>query len=96
MDSLYLQQNKNRRYFIYKNSLGDFLRLSLFSLYALTLIGPLIHSVQGYIKLPDRAWFLHPVMCFLMFWLYAASVSQYFLTSTIPRLLEKENYTRGT
>lgn len=34
--------------------------------FSLTFIEPLMLSIRGYLKIRDRAWFLHPVMCFLM------------------------------
>jgi len=73
MKNLYLKDLKNRRYFIYKKG-RDRSKIILYSLYSLTLVGPIIHAVKGFLRLPDIAWFLHPVVCFLMFWIYSLSV----------------------
>lgn len=36
-----------------------------------TVVVPLADSIKGYIKFRDFAWFLHPVYCFAIFWVYA-------------------------
>lgn len=69
MRDLYLRDSSKRRYFVYK--LGrDELKTLFFSLYALSLVLPLLYSVWGYSKKRDLAWFLHPVMCFSLLWVY--------------------------
>ncbi|PJE69352.1 hypothetical protein COU96_00235 [Candidatus Shapirobacteria bacterium CG10_big_fil_rev_8_21_14_0_10_38_14] len=73
MENLYLKDLSNRRYFIYKKD-RDREKIILYSLYALTLVGPIFHAAKGFRRLPDLAWFLHPVVCFLMFWVYFLSV----------------------
>lgn len=56
-----------RMYHVYDpNSPKDHWRLFLFIIYSLTFIQPLALSIRGFINAPDIAWFLHPVMCFLM------------------------------
>lgn len=35
-------------------------------IFSLTLIQPLWVSIRGYLKIREPAWFLHPIMCFLM------------------------------
>ncbi|MFC1646667.1 glycosyltransferase [Patescibacteria group bacterium] len=64
LDSYFLQLNKKRRYLIYdtKNP-SDRNKLLMFVLYTITIIKPLLDSFRGYIKIPDPAWFLHPIMC---------------------------------
>jgi hypothetical protein len=63
-------KNPNRRYFICKLP-RDFSKISLYSLYSLTFIGPLVYSLYGFSKKPDLAWFLHPFVCFSIFWTYS-------------------------
>lgn len=36
-----------------------------------TIVYPLYQSVKGYIKKPDRAWFLHPFFCFIIAFMYS-------------------------
>ncbi len=48
------------------NSARDRWNLFKYIVFSLTFIQPLAVSVRGYLKRRDSAWFLHPVMCFLM------------------------------
>ncbi len=73
MENLYLRDLNNRRYLLYRKD-RDRKRIIMYSLYALTLVGPTITSIRGFMRLPDIAWFLHPIVCFLMFWIYFISV----------------------
>lgn len=52
----------------------DYLRLCIFILLALTFVEPLIRSIYGYVKsgIRDKAWFLHPIICFITVFLYGA------------------------
>lgn len=58
----HFESQKGRRYSVFMP--GDEKNLLLFIIYSLTLIVPLYDSLKGYIKIRDRAWFLHPIMCF--------------------------------
>lgn len=62
MKELYLKKQKMRRYKWIRGG-KDWLRVLGFVVYSMTLIGPLVLSVRGYIRKPDLAWFWHPVMC---------------------------------
>ena len=73
MENLYLQDFSKRRYLIY-NPKKDKIRIILYSLYSLTLILPIIKAIKGYLKIKDPAWFLHPIICFLIFWIYFLAV----------------------
>lgn len=73
MENLYLQDLAKRRYLLYKKE-RDRKKIIGYSFYALTLIGPTVEAFRGYIKIPDFAWFLHPIVCFLIFWIYFLSV----------------------
>jgi len=41
-----------------------------FILYSLLIIPALLDSIKGYSRLPDLAWFFHPLACFLSLWIY--------------------------
>lgn len=69
-----LQQRNFRRHSVFMPQ--DTLRLMLFILYTLTVIKPLYDSVRGYVKIRDRAWFLHPVLCFAFLFLYGYVVME--------------------
>lgn len=73
MENLYLKDLSRRRYLLYTKE-RDRRKIIAYSFYALTLTGPMIESLKGYRKIPDIAWFLHPIICFLMFWVYFLSV----------------------
>lgn len=69
MENLYLKDSSKRRYFLY-NPKKDKLKIFAYSLYSLTLVGPIFDALRGYLKIKDLAWFLHPIVCFMMFWIY--------------------------
>ncbi|MBI2031253.1 MAG: glycosyltransferase family 2 protein [Candidatus Levybacteria bacterium] len=61
-----------RRYYIYNpKKLSDTIKLILFILYTITLVKPFMDSLRGYIVIRDRAWFLHPIVC----WVYLLAYS---------------------
>lgn len=73
MFELYLEDFSQRRYFLF-NPQKDKLKILSYSFYSLTILGPLMDALRGFLRIPDPAWFLHPLVCFLMFWLYFFSV----------------------
>ena len=50
-----------------------------FSLYTLTLIPSLFHTLVGFYHQPDPAWFFHPLACFISFFINAKVTIQYYL-----------------
>jgi len=62
---LYLNKQSIRRYHLVDFKKDKF-KLVLFVILSLTLVEPLYHSIKGYRKIHDFAWFLHPVICFLI------------------------------
>lgn len=63
-----------RDYLVYNPSSGvDRLNLITYIVCTLTLLQPLYVSVKGYLKIRDSAWFLHPLMCYLMVFAYGYS-----------------------
>lgn len=73
MKRLYLQQIKMRRYQWVRNY-QDGLRLGLFIIYSLSLVGPVLTAVNGWRKKPDWAWFWQPLICFSLVWVYGLSL----------------------
>lgn len=55
------EQNKRRWSVVMK---GDEVSLILFIVFSLTFIKPTIDAIFGFIRIPDVAWFVHPIMCF--------------------------------
>lgn len=69
MKTYHFEDLKKRRYSVYMP--GDLPKLIKFSIYAVTFIKPLWDSITWFNKAPDRAWFLHPFMCFGIFCVYS-------------------------
>lgn len=70
----YQKRSKVRRYKVYDPQ-NDNSRLILFIICSLTFLQPLYISVKGYLKVRDRAWFIHPIFCFAILITYGVSVS---------------------
>lgn len=68
MTSYHFEDLKKRRYSVYMP--GDHWKVVKFSIYAVTFIKPVYDSIRGFIKYPDIAWILHPIMCFGIFCVY--------------------------
>lgn len=67
--------NKNRRWHLVDfRKPKDIWRLIWFILASLTIIEPLILSARGYLKIKDKAWFLHPVVCVMTVMTYTVLV----------------------
>jgi len=64
-----------RRYQVFDSrSWKDRLNLVKFVLYTVTGVKPLFDAMRGYLKEPDAAWFLHPVVCYCFLIAYGWSV----------------------
>lgn len=48
----------------------------LFTLYSILFLPALGTCLYGYFKKPDRAWFFHPLACFLSAWIYISKYIQ--------------------
>jgi len=71
LDDYYLQNNKKRRYLIYNSkSLISNIKLLLFIIYTITFVKPFIDSLRGYLKIRDKAWFVHPFACWIYLYIY--------------------------
>lgn len=56
-----------RHYLVFNwRSREDRWNICTYIFFSLTFIQPLMVSIRGYLKIRDSAWFLHPVICFLM------------------------------
>ena len=66
---------KRRRYRVYdSNKFKDNLLLVKFLFFTVTLVKPLFDSLRGFVKRPDIAWFVHPVICWIFLYAYGMSV----------------------
>lgn len=62
IEKYHFEDHLKRRYSVY-DSKSDKWVLIGFIFYSSTLILPTIDALRGFIKLPDPAWFIHPIMC---------------------------------
>ena len=72
--------NKNRRWHLVDfTKPGDVWKLVLFISFSLTLLQPLYFSIRGYLKKPDVAWCMHPIMSLATVFLYGVLVAHIIL-----------------
>ena len=64
----HLQEHSKRRYSVFMK--GDEVKLLLYLFYTVTIVKPLYDATRGFIKIPDPAWFLQPVMCLVTTFIY--------------------------
>jgi len=50
----------------------------------LTLIKPLYDSFRGFIRKPDIAWFLHPVLCLAIVFSYGFTIVGWYIKNMVP------------
>ena len=80
--------NKNRRWHLVDfRQPRDIWKLALFILFSLTLLEPLSLSIRGYLKIRDKAWFMHPLVCLVTVLLYAVLVTHLIARRLKSRLL---------
>ncbi len=71
----YQMRANKRRYKVFDPSkTEDIINLTLFIIYSLTFIQPIIYAIRGYIKRRDLVWFVHPIFCFAIMWTYTFMV----------------------
>lgn len=70
----YLTTSVERRYRIYDPySLGSNVRLLLYVIYTITMIRPIADALRGFLVIPDLAWFMHPLVCWMYLLSYGAA-----------------------
>ena len=80
--------NKNRRWHLVDfRQPRDIWKLALFILFSLTLLEPFGLSIRGYLKIRDKAWFMHPIVCLVTVLLYAVLVVHLIVRRLKSRLL---------
>lgn len=78
MKRYHCQDYSLRRYKLYEPK--DIYKLLIFIISSVTFIRPLYDSVKGFIKIPDVAWFMHPLMCFAFVIIYGIAIIERFLS----------------
>ncbi len=88
----FLQKLKrNFDWFIYFNPHRKYkwqtsrLRLAAIAIMMLTFIKPMYDAVRGYSKIHDIAWFLHPLFCFCVVFIYGFATVKWQLVRLIGR-----------
>ncbi|MEK7095210.1 MAG: glycosyltransferase [Patescibacteria group bacterium] len=61
VNEYHFADNSKRRYSVFMP--GDEAKLLLFVLYSITLVVPTLDAIKGFKKIHDPAWFIHPLMC---------------------------------
>lgn len=76
--NFYNERQGKRKYLVYDpNSLRDKMNLLKYIFFSITFVFPFFESLRGYLHIREKAWFLHPVMCFLMVISYSVSEIQW-------------------
>lgn len=88
MEDLYLRDLSRRRYLLYDKK-RDQKKILTYIFYCLTLIFPTMFAVRGYLKKRDLAWFLHPIVCWLIMMIYALSVINWQMWNYLGLLRQK-------
>lgn len=73
MDLYFMNNFSERRYSVYHPE-DDKLALIKYIIFTVTLIRPLFDSLHGWLKIHDRAWFIHLFMCWAMLYIYGQTV----------------------
>lgn len=80
-----------RRYLLFDtSSRSDVIRLILFVAATVTLLQPMLFSIRGFLKRPDIAWFLHPVVC----WMFLIAYGYAYSKLTIKQKLYRQRPTK--
>ena len=88
MRRFYLKAQKARRYRIYSSSdMSDRIKLGKYVIYTISFVKPVYDSIQGYRRIRDAAWFLHPVMCWAFLLMYTFATVEWALRSRIDMMI---------
>ncbi len=68
MEQYQIKSHSKRRHSVYLSQ--DRFNLIKFVIITITLVMPTFDAFRGYIKIRDRAWFLHPFLCYMFLILY--------------------------
>ena len=78
-ETFYDARRGDRKYLVFNWRSGrDRLNLIKLVFFALTFILPLSESIKGYMKIRDKAWFLHPLLSAIMLLAYGFSELRWF------------------
>lgn len=67
----YLASDVSRRYLIYDpHSVKSNVQLVAYVIYTVTMVKPFIDALRGFLVIPDIAWFVHPLVCWMYLFAY--------------------------
>ena len=69
IEKYYFKDQEKRRYSVFQGK-KDLPLLIYYLFISLTIIKPTYDALRGYVKINDPAWFIHPLMCFAMVFVY--------------------------
>lgn len=83
---IYFKDKSKRRYHLYDSgSRLDRSDLLKFIFFSLTFVKPTYDAVKGYRKIPDVAWFLHPIVCLGVLLVYGMTVIKLKILKTFKK-----------
>jgi len=92
MEQYQIKSHSKRRHSVYLRQ--DRLNLIKFVIITITLVIPTFHAFRGYIKIRDRAWFLHPFLCYMFLILYGYIVTKLIIIKYIKDIVEKKHFNK--
>jgi len=85
MEQYHVNRHNLRRHSIFQSE--DTLQLIKFIFYALTFVRPTYDAIRGYSKIKDRAWFLHPILCFMFLLVYGYVITRSAVNSVYKKII---------
>lgn len=86
MEQYHIKGHAKRRHSIFQRE--DTLQLIKFIVYALTFVKPTYDAIVGYRRIKDRAWFLHPILCFMFLALYGYVITKFTFVNQYKKLIQ--------
>jgi len=84
MEQYQIKNHSKRRHSVYLPQ--DRLNLIKFVIITITFVMPTFDAFRGYIKIRDRAWFLHPLLCYMFLILYGYIIIKSKLIAYVKRV----------
>jgi glycosyltransferase involved in cell wall biosynthesis len=83
----YDKRRGKRKYLVFDWQSGrDRINLLKYIIFSLTFVEPLFESLKGYTRIRDKAWFIHPIFCFLMLLGFGYSEIKWAFTKSFQRI----------
>ena len=82
---------ENRRYKVFDaGNKADIFNLVKFVFFTIFFIRPIYDSLRGYVKIRDKAWFLHPLFCWGIMFGYGYAFFQHFFCNLFRKVETNE------